>query len=444
MDRIDKFLKTRPSKSKRLIRVGNKEVEITKEDVKKVRRYVNRECLDSIDLHAPCHTAYSRVPGEAVVKQKKDVSLALQERDIKRILAKKRHVPVHTAKKKTYEWALAECTGGDEFVNLERYDSSMHVSEHVFSKDALACYYRELEFMYSRPREKTRRVVADRFDISTRYPRREAKVLAFGPCAALHRGWGLVVDEDACRYSVTDVKRGIAVQSADGRRVCAAGDSVFALVHGTVVEKRLFGDTAAFYSVSVVDSAASVHVSSEVPVHSVADDEKILDFAVCSEAIALATRKCVVLHSRHTGRTRRFRFPRLQKMALGSGSLHVLSQDILYRVGLQGAEKEIVCTGVNTFSAGGIVVAASGDTVIVCGRRMCQRSLVRAVLAHRTLPIFCAATASELRVFCYRRSESAVQVRLCSRIEGRFSGTVFHEKHHWLYAQREGLLRLHV
>lgn len=442
MDRIDKFLKTRPSKSRRLIRVGDKEVEITKEDVKKVRRYVNRECLDNIDLHTPCHTAYSRVPGEAVVKQKKDVSLAIQERDIKIMLSKKKRV--HTAKKKTYEWALSVCTGGDEFANLERYDSSMHVSEHVFSKDALACYYRELELMYSRPKEKTRHIVADRFDITARYPRREAKVLAFGPCAALHRGWGFVVDRSACRYSVMDVRRGIKVQSADGGRVCAAGDSVFSLVHGVVEEKPLFSDTATFYRVSVVDSTASVHVHREAQVHSMPGNEEILDFAVCSESIALATRRCVILYSRHTGRFRRFRFCRLQKMALERGLLYVLSQDILYRIDMLNPGKEIVCTGVNTFYAGSVVVAASGENIVVHGRRMYQGSLVRDVLVHQTLPIFCAATASELRVFCYKRVESAIQVRLCRKIQGKFSGTMFHEKHHWLYSHREELLRLHV
>eukprot|EP00866_Antonospora_locustae_P001632 jgi/Antlo1/1632/2035 len=442
MDRIDKFLKTRPSKSRRLIRVGSREVVITKEDVKKVRRYVNRECLDNIDLHTPCNTAYSRVPGEAVVKQKKDISLAMQERDIKKMLSKKKHM--HTAKKNSYEWVLAECAGGDEFVNLERYNSSMHISEHAFSKDALACYYKELELMYSRPKEKTRRVTADRLDIDTPYPRREAKAIASEPFAALHRGWGLVVDKAACRYSAMDVRRGIAVQSADGGRVCAVGDNIFALVHGVVIEKPLFGETVVFHGVSVADDVASVYVSREVHMHSMSVDERILDFVVSNESIVLATKRCVILHSIQTGRSRRFRFCRLQKMALKSGSLYVLSQDILYRVDFQSPGKEIVCTGVNTFSAGSVIVVASGENVVVCGRRMYQGSLVRDVLAHQTLPIFCAATANELRVFYYKRDESTIQVRLCRRIQGLFSGMVFHEKYHWLYAHREGLLRLHV
>lgn len=442
MDRIDKFLKSRPSKSKRLIRVGNREVEITKEDVKKARRYVNRECLDKIDLHAPCNTAYSSVPGEAVVRHRRDVSLAIQQRDIKKLHGKKKRVAA--AKKKTYEWLLVECTGGDEFVNLERYDQSRHLSEHVFSKEALAGYYRELGLMYSRPREKARHVAADQFEVSTRYPRREAKSLSLGLCSAIHRGWGLVVDEAACRYSVVDLKRSIVAKSADGRRACAAGCSVFALVHGRVVEKHLFGDAEVSYSVIRADNVVNVHVSREASAHQMPECEEILDFVVHNENIALATKRYVVLLSRHTGGIRRFRFHRLQKMVLEKGVLHVLSQNILYRVDLQSLGKEIVCTGVNTFSAGDVVVAGSGENVVVGGRRMYQGSLVRYVQAHSTLPIFCVATAGELRVFCYKKEESGVKVKLCRRIPGRFSNTMFHERYHWLYAHREGLMKLHV
>ncbi|KAL0264017.1 UNVERIFIED_CONTAM: hypothetical protein PYX00_011031 [Menopon gallinae] len=443
MDRIDKFLKSRLSKSRRIIRVGDREVEITKEDVKKVRRYMNRECLDSIDLHAPCNTAYSRVPGEAVVKHKRDVSLAMQQRDIRRLQGKRTQAPAAARKVKMPEWPLGECAGGDELANLEGYDPGKHLSEHVFSREALASYYKELELMYTRPREKGKCIIADKFEVSTRYPRREAKILPLGPCSAVHRGWGLVVDEAACRYSVVDTKGGVAARCADGRRVCAAGGSVFALVRGRVVAERLFSGAEAFYSVHTADGAASVHVSRDVQERSEPEDEEVLDFAASSESIALATKRCVVLHSRRTGKTRRFRFNGLQKMVLAGGVLYVLAQNMLYRVDMQSAGKEIVCAGVNAFSAGGVVIAASSESVVVCGRRMYQGSLVRDVQAHRTLPIFCAATAGELRVFCYKMEDCGLKVRLCRRIAGRFSGVMFHERHHWLYAHREGLPRLY-
>ncbi|WUR05111.1 WD40 repeat domain-containing protein [Vairimorpha necatrix] len=61
MDRIDKFLNRRKQRNKRVIKSNNKYYEITKEDIKMVRKYKKNVCLDStVDMYRPYNLEFSR------------------------------------------------------------------------------------------------------------------------------------------------------------------------------------------------------------------------------------------------------------------------------------------------------------------------------------------------------------------------------------------------
>lgn len=90
MDRIDKFLNRRKQKTKRVVKTNNKYYEITKEDIKVVRKYKKNACLDpTVDMYIPYKLTFSKdtqnTPLEFV---KKGSSVLNEEKMVKKFLRK--------------------------------------------------------------------------------------------------------------------------------------------------------------------------------------------------------------------------------------------------------------------------------------------------------------------------------------------------------------------
>ena len=78
MDRINKFLNSRPVKHRRTLKCGDKSYEITKEDLKKVRAYRSSKCLDpTFKLSRPLDLTFSSVPIEPLPAKKEERHVGL-------------------------------------------------------------------------------------------------------------------------------------------------------------------------------------------------------------------------------------------------------------------------------------------------------------------------------------------------------------------------------
>lgn len=421
MDRIDKFLSARPSKKKRHVKVGNKEVEITKEDMLKVRRYRNRECLDAIDLCGPLNTKYSRVPGVPVQKpSKKDASLAHQKRAIEKLQREQCIAASRPKKTESDAWTSFDCVGGAELVNVDAYDQEKYVGDYVFSAQDLAKYLRDIDDALLRPAEKAKNVAVDDFVPTTKFPTREAKTLCVGDIDAVHKSVCFVRNGDG--YAVVDLKTGIAVRQIRGERISVRGNNIFVLRGDEVVATDFFGNTKCAFRAGTAKPESA-----------------ITEFAVGDDCVVFCAKDGVAVVAKADGKAERRRIRGVSKVAVGA-KMFFLSRSTLWSVGFSG---NVLRCSAQDFSVGDATVVASGNDVVVDGRRMHQRGHVRFVCAHAHRALFCAGMENELRVFCYEKG-AAIKVKLCARIPGRFSNAVFDAAHARLFATRDGQLRLIV
>lgn len=434
MDRIDKFLNSRPSKKKRKVRIGRKEVEITKEDAKKVRRYLNRECLDKINLHEPLNTSYSSIPGEPVIRTKKDISESLQKRKIENIKRVMHLRPV--VKKRVQAWDIGECKGGSEFINLESYDQEKTVSEYVFGPESLERYYKELESLYLRPKEKQKNVKIDLLESKPRFPKKEVKTFPFGAEEHILGNLCIVGLGQENRSQVWDMKRNIPAGEFQGRSAFFSGEDLFFVQERAVYRRNVVGRCE-----KVFEDAAPEHPGKASP----GWDDRAGALRVSGEGgtLALVGHQSVRVFDLKSERQRRFRVPGVQKVVLQRGWLYALTLSSLFVFGLQSPGKR-VSKGGHDVSVGDVTVVASGEHVIVEGRWMHQAVFVRSVQAHQRRPLFCAVTTDDLRVFCYERSSGGLRVRLCRRVPGHFERPVFHAQHPWIYVLRDGKTRIYA
>lgn len=161
MDRIEKFLNRRPVKNKRRIKCNGKEYTITKEDLKTVRNFRKNICMDQdVDLYRPLNLKFSRkTMSEGLpVRKKKDVSLEVQEKLVKRYknIGKRKEI---SSKNEIVD--LWEDEGLDD---LDKYEQDMFmkigeaysgaVEELRYSKEDLAKSIRREYLRVYEPREK--------------------------------------------------------------------------------------------------------------------------------------------------------------------------------------------------------------------------------------------------------------------------------------------------
>lgn len=434
MDRIDRFLNSRPSKKKRVVRVGKKKIEVTKEDVKKVRRYLNRECLDEIDLCTPMDTRYSSIPGVAVVKVKKDISESLQKYKIEKIKQEKRKNPV--VQRPTRRWDILECEGGAEFTNLQSYDREKNLSEYIFGTPSLMEYYKELESLYLRPRMKEKRIKIDRLEKEPRFPSKEVKTFCFGADGPISGSACVIGLGDGDKNEIWEMKRGFPIGKFEGERALFLEDDLFFVQGNRVLLRNVLGSDEVVFEAAVRKKTGEEF----------SQDEKraeIVGISVEKDRIALLSRNSVCLVDRHTKRRRNFSVPGAKRVAIRNGKVYALALNSLFVFDPE-SHKKTVTKGGHGISVGDVAVLATDDHVVVEGRRMYQGGFVRYVQAHQRRPLFCAVTAEELRLFCYEKRDGGLSIRLCKRVPGRFDNPAFHPQHPWLYVLRDGRTRIYA
>jgi len=162
MDRINKFLQKRQLKNKRTILWNNERYEITKEDLKKVRNFRNRKCLDpTFVVNRPRDLSFSSTVREDPIEKNNANDKKSVERAEKTIQRLKEYYRKHPIKKKepSTKNSVVDVWENDNLETLRSFEQ-----EWIYSiKEAYNKPIEECEFTREHLKEEMRRIFLRQF-----------------------------------------------------------------------------------------------------------------------------------------------------------------------------------------------------------------------------------------------------------------------------------------
>lgn len=446
MDRINRFLAKRPVKHKKVLKYNDKTYEVTKEDIKRVRAYRSRKCLDpTFKKSRQLNLAFSSVPIDPLPKKTVADNAVLFVEKARRYYAKHpvkerkpddRNKVVDVWEDDTLE-TLRDYRQEWVYSIKEPYDKP--IEECVFSREHLKEELRRVFLHHYRPRElKERRIeellpkLPDKSELRPypeemgrewRIPGKKYITSAF--LCAVEEGslavWDLAFGKKVHCITVDEPINGVF---ADGREIVFATDKkLFRVVDGAAV--LLHESKTRIKDVSVDDGYVAVLAGKGVRVYDLATME-------CMKSMAI-------------------KYESPHRVSISNGVVYVSTANGL----VMEAEERVDVKTLNyviDFAVKGrsiyvinnlnrlIVMSRDGEKECSIKKNIVQHEMGREVRVHKILNLFAILFSDEIGIYKAVGNEFVP----AHVIPGRFKTIAWHDKLPWLYAGKSSKVVLYT
>ncbi|KAI4293105.1 hypothetical protein PAPHI01_2379 [Pancytospora philotis] len=461
MDRINSFLDKRPTKHRKILRHNGNAYEITKQDLKTVRAYRSRVCLDKTYVgRMPPDLRFSATPGEALPAKEKKDNAALY------IKKAQRYFELHPLRRRVDEpknaivdaWEddTAETLRGyrQEWVYSIKDQYNTPVEQCAFTREHLEAELRRVFLQQFRPREVKEKTIdellpklPDPAELRP-FPEEVAGVWRLEGKKYLHGECVCAVVDAAVR--VVDLRCGKTVHASElpeavrhvafdenGSVYASTEKRIYRLYarDGTAARRPDAGIFGAEQRVLLLDSPAPVK-----------------DFSVSNGALAALTAKTVNLYEisgAELVHAKRFvaKYENPNRVKIFDGAVHVSTANgLLIEAPEHGDIKSLnyvidfayrnsklyVINNLNRL----IVIAADG----CIKKNIVQPQMGRAIRIHSALNLLAIMFSEEIGIYKHVGGEYVPAKTLV----GRYKSIEWHPMMPWLYAGKNSKVVLYT
>lgn len=454
MDRINKFLAKRPTKHKKILHYNGDVYEVTKADLKTVRAYRSRKCLDeSFVLTRPPDLRFSSTRGDPLpAKEKSDCSAVLLHKA-------KRYYELHPVHKRiqTEKNAIVDAWENDTRETLQSYvqewvysikdQYNMPIEQCAFTREHLETELRRVFLQQFRPREVKDKSISqllpkipDAAELRP-FPEQTAKTWRVEGKKYLHQTWMCSVVDNT--LSIVDLLFNKSFGTCDLKEsICAIRFDENSTVYASTTNTIYRIDAAKNKPNTKSNDAASPAVPSLTCTPISESKQLIRDFYVSNGAIAILTSKVVNLY-RINGETlsheKKFvaKYENPHRVKIFNGAVHVSTANgLLIEAEAHGDVKSLnyvidfACKNDKLYVINNLnrLIVIAGDGCIK--KNIVQPQMGKVIKVHAILNMLAIMFSEEIGIYKYVDGEYVP----VNTLTGRFKNIEWHPTMPWLYA----------
>lgn len=439
MDRINRFLEKRPAKNRKVVRFRDKKYEITKEDVKKVRKYRASQSLDGeFKLARPLDLRFSAILGEPLPAHPKRDRTAEVARAFLRKASRTKasHLPVSKN-------VIRDVWEEDTLDSIKQYDQEWkysikqayegRVSELNFNYDDLKSELRRVFLYYFRPRDiKEKRID----ELLPRLP--EPKNLKPFP-EEISSTWIVPGTKFIYKHLFAAIS-GNSVAFFDS----SCGKLLLEFALDQPIKKVCFNDTS---NIGLIDLEGLALLTSNkiyiiengLPVEKFKSESQIKDIALCGNKLGVITSHTLNIYDVDNSQqlsSLRIKHERPHKLKFINHQIYLATANGIMN-GTNGNETKILSYVIDFTSDGTSILAINNlDRLIVMDdafkikKSIVEHSMGKEIKAHKKLNLFAILFSGEIGIY---KSVNKEYIPVHS-LKGKFKTIEWHEEMPWLYA----------
>ncbi|RVD93166.1 hypothetical protein TUBRATIS_003100 [Tubulinosema ratisbonensis] len=416
MDRINAFLRKRKQKNKKIIKVKDKEYELTRDDIKKVKRYMNNECLDeNVELYQPMNTTYSKNVRETPI-------LSVRKRVVKKISKIKIKKSRKEKKIKKEIWDDFDTIDMDMDYKCELYDEKMAIDELNSPIENFNRILAKMVQKYFRSQGRKKVIDNKKIEIGCNFPKNFAKKYDIDNVILQKNGLILYKNEE--NFEIFDLNLSNTI-----RRLKKLNYNSFYFYKNELFYSL---DNKIYKSDDLNDTLIYEH------------SDQITKIAIEEENIAFISNKNVVIIDLNTKKETILRKKSYLDLEFKNKHLFTPTTENLRSFSLQNRKYSKFGRTVQTWNKGKFLILGDQENLILYDndikKVMDQTDYIREVRCHEKMPIFCCVLKNELRIFYYKEGS----VKLCTIIKESFKNVFFHNEFPFLYGITNGNLALYT
>ncbi|KCZ76212.1 hypothetical protein H311_02798, partial [Anncaliia algerae PRA109] len=386
MDRINAFLQQRKRKNKKIVKVKDKEYELTIDDFKKVKRYMNNECLDTIELYQPMNTSYTRTVRETPIELRKSRRKILQR------IPKKIDEDHKKYKIDNNIWYSLDVVDMEPYNCVELYDNTIPISDLVSPTQNFNKIFSKLVHTYFRPQRKHKEITSNKIEVNCEFPKEYAKC-----------------------YDISNIL------ARNGRFLLTQNDNnveLFDLFSSKLLRRLIPLNYTSFYI-----SNEDIYYSLDNKIYKSSDtiDELIYEYSskiykifINEKYLIFSTEKNILIVNQSSKNEIKIKNKKYLNFKLVGDDFYILSRENLRLYSIKARKFNKYKTSAKSFSVGKILIMGDNENIIFREkdviRYLSQEAYVKNVCSHDKLPLFGVLLSNEIRIFFYKNSG----VKLCN------------------------------